>query len=260
MVSQPSLFEIAESGAWTSLAADFPANRSAKRDSDAARLTTAISGRKCLGLFAMSGQLGCLARMLVGSSLWRSTLYGLTWKIAATPSKRSYFRLAASALCTNVNGVSSWPTPRVAVNRSSRKSLVLNQHWSAPGLEQAAELSLGILPREYQDESELTPGAARLWATRPQAWPTPTARDHKSGKASEATHGRNSRPLSEVVTRAEAERLPTPHAHCYTGPGHQGRHGTPNLQTVVADSASGQLNPDWVELLMGFPHGWTNLD
>jgi hypothetical protein len=51
-------------------------------------------------------------------------------------------------------------------------------------------------------------------------WPTPTARDWKSGKASDATHDRNSRPLSEVV--------------------------------------GGALNPTWVEWLMGFPLGWTD--
>jgi len=51
---------------------------------------------------------------------------------------------------------------------------------------------------------------------------TPTARDWRSGKASAATHARNSRPLSEQI--------------------------------------GGYLNPDWVELLMGWPRGWTNPD
>lgn len=52
-------------------------------------------------------------------------------------------------------------------------------------------------------------------------WATPTARDWKSGKASAATHAKNSRPLSEQI--------------------------------------GGTLNPDWVELLMGYPVGWTLL-
>lgn len=51
---------------------------------------------------------------------------------------------------------------------------------------------------------------------------TPTARDWRSGKASEATHEKNSRPLSEQV--------------------------------------GGQLNPPWVEWLMGWPIGWTALE
>ena len=49
--------------------------------------------------------------------------------------------------------------------------------------------------------------------------PTPTARDWKSGKASAATHARNSRPLSEQV--------------------------------------GGQLNPTFVEWMMGWPIGWS---
>ena len=50
---------------------------------------------------------------------------------------------------------------------------------------------------------------------------TPTARDWRSGKASQATHDRNSRPLSEQI--------------------------------------GGSLNPTWVEWLMGWPLGWTDL-
>jgi len=50
---------------------------------------------------------------------------------------------------------------------------------------------------------------------------TPTARDWRSGKASQATMERNSRPLSEQI--------------------------------------GGSLNPTWVEWLMGWPLGWTDL-
>ena len=50
---------------------------------------------------------------------------------------------------------------------------------------------------------------------------TPLARDWRSGKASQATHDRNSRPLSEQI--------------------------------------GGSLNPTWVEWLMGWKPGWTDL-
>ena len=69
--------------------------------------------------------------------------------------------------------------------------------------------------------------AAKIEAGLP--WATPTARDHRSGRASEATRDRNSRPLSEHVET-----------------------GTP--------SEVGSLNPAWVETLMGFPVGWTLTD
>ena len=49
---------------------------------------------------------------------------------------------------------------------------------------------------------------------------------------------------------------PTPRAQSATGPSNApNRQGSPDLQTV----AGGQLNPEWVEWLMGYPIGWTEL-
>ncbi len=56
-------------------------------------------------------------------------------------------------------------------------------------------------------------------------FPTPSARDWKSGNASPETMEKNSRPLNEAVTQG----------------------------------AGGQLNPRWVAWLMGWPIGWTDL-
>jgi hypothetical protein len=53
--------------------------------------------------------------------------------------------------------------------------------------------------------------------------PTPLSRDHKSGRCSEETLNKNSRPLSEAI-EAKAE--------------------------------SGRLCPQWVAWLMGFPSEW----
>ena len=58
---------------------------------------------------------------------------------------------------------------------------------------------------------------------RHNLWPTPMARDWRSGKVSKSTLAKNSRPPSEAV---------------------QGSDGGP-------------LNPTWVEWLMGWPLGWT---
>lgn len=60
--------------------------------------------------------------------------------------------------------------------------------------------------------------------TAAAGYPTPTARDWRSGGASPATMARNSRPLSEHVTGWQP----------------------------------GGLNPAWVEWLMGWPLGWTD--
>ncbi len=60
-------------------------------------------------------------------------------------------------------------------------------------------------------------------ATPGGLWPTPTARDFRSGRAGAETRARNARPLSETA------------------------------------APEGFLNPDWVDMLGGFPAGYTRL-
>jgi hypothetical protein len=54
------------------------------------------------------------------------------------------------------------PTPRAGGNRNSRTAVTV--HRSGPGLEQAVEISLGILPTELE---QLTGQAPPSWHTRP---------------------------------------------------------------------------------------------
>jgi hypothetical protein len=57
---------------------------------------------------------------------------------------------------------------------------------------------------------------------------------------------------------------PTPQAHdAHPGnPARVGRfgtqHGGRNLNDEAATPVTGQLNPPWVEWLMGYPPGWTD--
>lgn len=120
-----------------------------------------------------------------------------------------------------------------------------------------------------------------------QLWATPTSRDWRNGKASPETMERNARPLNEQVTN-----WPTPQARDYRSGDQpdseraqrkQVEGWTPNLNDVVLwpspkashDAMNGgqngvkalrgtdlehqrmNLNPDWVEALMGYPPGWT---
>jgi len=82
-------------------------------------------------------------------------------------------------------------------------------------------------------------------------WPTPCASDWKSGASN--LHGVNSRPLREVV-----RLYPTPAASNYGSNrgGAAGRTGPdrPSLRSLYAP-----LNPAWVEAVMGFPPGWTDV-
>lgn len=63
--------------------------------------------------------------------------------------------------------------------------------------------------------------------------------------------------LEHQVRMVERRLWPTPtQSDGMGGPGNSGRDGGENLRTAVG----GSLNPEWVELLMGFPPGWTDLN
>ena len=92
--------------------------------------------------------------------------------------------------------------------------------------------SLGSLPKSgmtrsgvlYQQPDWVRP----IDATDLLSWPTPTARDGKGASG----HKKLSRRLADLTYRAR----------------------------IVDGVTTGSLNPRWVEWLMGFPIGWTDLE
>ena len=72
------------------------ANHSVLPGSEAARLMTVTSGRKCLESYNSSSPLGLLVKMCLESSLWHSTRCFLTWKRRDMKPNVSLFRLAVS--------------------------------------------------------------------------------------------------------------------------------------------------------------------
>lgn len=90
-------------------------------------------------------------------------------------------------------------------------------------------------------------------------WPTPTARDHRSIHASDATMAKNARPLSETVSRFSPQDLPMDAGLSYLGSSQDSRRRfLAFLMSSPACSALPKtLNPNFVEWLMGWPIGWT---
>ena len=123
---------------------------------------------------------------------------------------------------TAANDAGLWPTPTVCGNYNRKGASAT----SGDGLATAVKAwptptaSLGtkggrVTPRKGRE------GGTLIEAVSQRIYATPMARDWRSGKVSQATMERNSRPLSEQV--------------------------------------GGSLNPTWVEWLMGWPLGWTDL-
>ena len=189
--------------------------------SDEARKMTVTSGRKCCELLRTSDPLGSLVRTLLESSVWRSTRCLLTWKPQGTKQGRLLFRLAPSTPRTGETDAQLFPTVRAMESGCYQYSQGKHDH---PVL------------------------IVKLW-------PTPAARDYKGANSTEhlMRTGRKNHTsqLSNMV-----KLFPTPLGNAGAGPSHPpGRQGAPDLQSEIG----GQLNPDWVEWLMGFPVGWTEV-
>ena len=97
---------------------------------------------------------------------------------------------------TSATASGSWPTPKYSDHRTG-------------------------IPERYKGEQSMNGRRSNLNDAAARKCATPTARDWRSGEASQATHDKNSRPLSEQI--------------------------------------GGLLNPTWVEWLMGWPLEWTAL-
>ncbi|MBF0454930.1 MAG: hypothetical protein HQL72_08985 [Magnetococcales bacterium] len=142
----------------------------------------------------------------------------------------------AQSLAAQVRMPKTWPTPTAAiakqgVNQPDGKrgqtllGAVQGQLWPTPRCGDGMTHKLRIGSKRLEG----TGARGRLEdAVALTMWPTPLSRDHRSGKVSQKSLKRNSRPLNEMVTAADPTN-------------------------------NGRLNPDWVEGMMGFPRGWTDL-
>ena len=211
-----------------------PASRSPSPGSGEAREMTVTSGLRCCELLRSSGPAGCLVKMLLASSIWRSTRCFLTWKPSVTPGGRLLFLLRPSTPRTGGTDAPSWPTPTAADTYTGRMKSTQQKAGSMHNLNLAAAINM---------------------------WPTPKARDYRCASGKET---RNSPDLNVAV-----KMYPTP----TTGAGLCGVSGnyrqlkdleargqiTEEERRSMAAGNGGQLNPDWVEWLMGFPPGWTEV-
>ena len=107
----------------------------------------------------------------------------------------------------------------------------------------------------------LAPSMPRTEDRESSLWPTPTEQDAKND-AGPSQWDRNTRPLN-----VEVKMWPTPRASEWKGTGplgsksHNYRLDRKYLDATVQErgQVTGKLNPTWVEWLMGFPLGWTDL-
>ena len=204
-----------------SFPADFPVSPSPPPENGRALRMNATCGRKCAGLLPNCGPVGCLGKMLLASSIWGSTKRSLTWQKRDTLFSHSYFRLAVSAHGMSASELLS---SRLMFPTPLASDKCTNR--DAQNLD--VFLSEGGIFRKRNK-------SGAIWSLSLSAavfYLTPAASEGYRSTL-KPTAFRNQSPSSNLSAQVISQ------------------------EQSVSDAAA--LNPDWVEWLMGFPQGWTDI-
>lgn len=269
----------------------FLASHFQRRESERERKMTVTSGRKCFGQYGRYDPLGSLVRTLLESPAWYNPAVRLRWKVKPLclkrltrkrysnkstlskpsveilnvkdiPSSRFLFQLAVSEPRTGGTGYGLLPTVQtqgLKVCDKNGKTKFMN---------------LSLLPTPTAQEG-FNSGKGEIFVTRNNTirirnqngtssrlglegvvkhmlYPTPTAQDFRR-------RGPNSKQQG-LPEAAYKDLLPTPKANSWKTPCEHGE-GSPDRQTYIAKKIgeTSQLNPLFVEEMMGYPLMWTTL-
>ena len=169
------------------------------------------------------------------------------------------YRRPMSALPTSGRDSGSWPTPRsYSFDKSHTPGLTTldirvrglyrkeGRYWPTPRSEKTTSENEETW-RKRQERGDVATPPLGLAV---KMWPTPRANDRKADGPSNEGRGK-------LVH--EVQKFPTPNS----GDGARGsREPDGKRGRLLTDERviGGQLSPEWVELLMGWPRNWTKLD
>ena len=267
-------------------AAGSPASLTPLPGSGEALSMTAHSGRKCCESYQRFSQLGSLAKMFLESSTWNSTTCYLTWKPKVTNHNALYFQLAPSMPSTEEIESSLFHTPTAKANQMSPHEVKKGSgFWPTPDASPRGSRATDLVVNESTVQRRNSSQKRGMdLQTAAKLWPTPTAnlsgeadfmeslvtKDGKPAQPGERAYSPKSGKHTSISLNRAVKMWPTPVAH-EARLGYQdrsrGKKGTQeSLTTTVINnlggrkSVSGSLNPAWVEWLMGFPIGHTDLE
>ena len=154
---------------------------------------------------------------------------------------------------TSGTGSGSWPTPKSSEPGMSAKT-------SGRPVDKSTHLTTQVALAEGM----INPKTGNMW-------PTPRAREWKDSgdpvKLAKLIDDGHEATLGRVVAKSEVEKKwPTPRCFMHKDAAYD--RGKANLGEVVCgeegatieNPINGQLNPTWVEWLMGWPIGWTSME
>lgn len=244
---------------------DFPVNLSALPEEERERTITAISGHRCYEQFVRYSPLGSLLKTLLESRRWWSSVKRLKWDVQTISSKRITYteRKVASHSKKSARILKQQDIPS---NRLIFRLAVSEHH--------TEENASGLLPTVQTQGLKRCKTKGKTEFLPLDLLPTPTALDKAGGRINRSpSPGAAQR--STLALAARKGLLPTPcakEATKYTktfNPNSQMGKGltalacsemlpTPAVRKKTIGGTS-QLNPLYVEEMMGFPLMWTTL-
>jgi len=257
----------------TSSAGDSRASQSPSQASAEGKRTSAGSGPSSHGSFAWYDLASCSWRTSQGSLLGGWEMFSETWPRSGSTHAGTASRRQPSVPLTSVTESSWLPTPTRqsygynqqdspgATVRPSLDTMAKKGRWPTPhGMSgpdydgHGNELSMAVRVAEGLSDSE---------RSTQKLWPTPLARDWKGPDGRD--YGNRSGASLPGAVGSPNWNLPgtwptpksSPSGPDYARAGREDSGGD-DLATAVARRTPGQLNPTWVEWLMGFPLGWTD--
>lgn len=217
----------------------------------------ADSGTSMLDSLPKSVPIGLLPRMSQPYALADWTRCFVTLMRSGMWANGIAYPLAPLARLTRGIGFGLLPTPVAsntkaqAMRSAGRPPLDFLKQWPTP---RATDGDKGTRTTEGAAR-ELARGKNVDLGVAVRMWPTPTA--STGGNEAAKANGEGSGTGIKLATAVLL--YPTPCARDWkdngTSPAELARNST-----TLATHAGGQLNPTWVEWLMGFPPGWTELD
>ena len=133
-----------------------------------------------------------------------------------------------------------WPTPQ-AVDGSAGGIISPDDTY--------VQKESGLFRKINRNGTDGSVGLARMVTL----WPIPTQRDYKGTSAEEGLIRNDGKSRMDQLPNA-VKFWPTPREFMYKDSAIDWNKGN------IGEKVGGQLNPDWVEQLMNFPEGWTDLD
>ena len=234
----------------TSSQGDSPANHTHQQVNDLERKMTVTSGEKCLEQLERFNHVGSWAKtfvaLLIRMEGWYSRRCKLTWKLKGTKYNRLYFRFLSVNAPHRRDRV--WFVAYSNECNDGRNARENERTANLNGYKNGTKYGSLLSQVKYTECSQL-----------PKQWKHQAARTHESQeskyKPSEHSNGQNDK---GNATDSDS-KLPQYRYNSRTSGGQPSRRTELNHLMSQETGKNSQLNPLFVEEMMGFPENWTLL-